>query len=346
MKPQMTEACRDLVEGVQHRMKRAKRQALLHPRADRQRFIYDNTFRNEIEAVAYFLAENIGRIPDFNTPETYPELMRGQFLTHPNPLMSIAADKIAMRDYCDLFDLPIRPPNLIATFDSPDELDLRDLPETCMIKINDGCKMHILHGPGMPVTPFAYRLFLYKYWNIDHWRRHAELHYRDIPKRILVEEALLPMKMLREPSVFCAMGDPYVIIDSKHRTALKEHLKPLEFARGRSQSAPLSHFGTKAETDAMLQTARLLSQHLAHCRIDFMRLGDRLCLCEITISPSGYYVPLDSQEQSTLRTDLIDSDRFPDIVDAGRKIAATLGRSPDTSFGHFAGDPRLSTGGQ
>ncbi len=110
MKPQMTEACRDLVEGVQHRMKRAKRQALLHPRADRQRFIYDNTFRNEIEAVAYFLAENIGRIPDFNTPETYPELMRGQFLTHPNPLMSIAADKIAMRDYCDLFDLPIRPP--------------------------------------------------------------------------------------------------------------------------------------------------------------------------------------------------------------------------------------------
>ena len=346
MPQEMTDTCRALVDGVRQRMKKAERLALLRPRAERQAFIYGETFRNEIEAVAFFLAENLGRIPDFANPTTYPELLRGQFLTHPNPLMSIAADKIAMRDYCDLFDLPIRPPELIATFDDPDDLDPRDLPPNCMVKIADGCKMHVLNGPGLPLTPFAYRFFLWKYRHLDHWRRHAELHYRDIPKRVLVEEALLPMKALHEPNVFCAMGEPYLIIDSKNRTALQDHLTPLEDTSKGSQSAPLSHFGTKAETDAMLETARLLSQHLVHCRVDFMRIGDRLCLSEITLSPSGYYKTLDTPLHSDLRCALIDRDRMPDFVEAGRTIAKRLGRSPETSFGHFAGDPRLATGGQ
>ncbi|MBR9843987.1 MAG: hypothetical protein GYB25_12565 [Rhodobacteraceae bacterium] len=343
----MTPACRALIEGVQQRAKQARRRARFMPRSARQAFIYDTTFRNEIEAVAYFLAENTGHVPDFTNPTLYSERLRGQFLTHPNPLLSIAADKIAMRAYCDLFDLPIRPPRLLATFDNPTDLIPAELPETCMIKISDGCKMNLLHAPGMPVTPFAYRRFLRQKWHIDHWRRHAELHYRDIPKRILVEEALLPVSAIREPMIFCAMGEPYLMIEETHRTALQDRLAPLEVTRQGRQSAPLSTYGTKPEIDAMLQTARLLSENLSHCRIDFMRIDTRLYLSEITISPRGYYVPLETPLHEELRCSLLDMSRLPELLEKGRKIAADLGRSTETSFGHFdATDPRLATGGQ
>ena len=344
--PTMTPDCRAYLDRIRARRQKAERRARWLPRAERQRYIYEQSFENEIEAVAFFLAEGLGRIPDFANPTQYSEHLRAQFLTQPNPLLSIAADKIAMRDYCDLFDLPIRPPALYASFDSPEDLVPADLPEAAMIKIADGCKMNILHGPGMPVTPFAYRRFLRQFWHVDHWRRHAELHYRDIPKRILVEEALLPTQALEEPCVFCLMGEPYLMLDETRRTALRDGLTALETLGGKSYSTPLSAFGTEAEINAMLQTARLLSENIYHCRIDFLRCGDRLTLCEITISPGGYYHALDTAEHERIRTGLLDPSCLPEFLERGRKIARQLGHSTETSFGHFAGDPRLATGGQ
>ncbi|MDV4146048.1 MULTISPECIES: ATP-grasp fold amidoligase family protein [Shimia] len=342
----MTPECRAFLERIGTRRQQAEKRAKWMPRADQHRYIYEQSFENEIEAVAFFLAESLGRLPDFANPTAYSEHLRAQFLTHPNPLMAIAADKIAMREYCDLFDLPIRPLRLFEVFDDPDDLVPDDLPQNAMIKIADGCKMNLLHGPGMPVTRFAYRRFLRQFWHVDHWRRHAELHYRDIPKRILVEEALLPAETIKDPCIFCVMGEPYIILDETHRTALKDGLRPLETLNGKYFSAPRSAFGTDAEVDAMIQTARLLSQNFYHCRIDFMRNGDRLALCEITLSPGGYYHMLDTPEHERVRTALLDPSRMPEFVERGRKIAQELGYSTETSFGHFTGDPRLSTGGQ
>ncbi|MBR9843988.1 MAG: hypothetical protein GYB25_12570, partial [Rhodobacteraceae bacterium] len=178
--PIMSAACRDLIESVEQRRKEAEHRARFVPRTQRQAFVYDNTFRNDIEAVAYPLAKVLGRVPDFASPTTYCEKMRSLYLTHPNPLLSLVADKVEIHRYCDYMDPPIKPPTLYAAYDDPHDLDLGTLPQTAMLKVSDGCKMSILHGPGMPVTRFAYRRFLREKWHIDHWRRHGELHYRDI----------------------------------------------------------------------------------------------------------------------------------------------------------------------
>jgi hypothetical protein len=344
MPQEMTDTCRALVDGVRQRMKKAERLALLRPRAERQAFIYEETFRNEIEAVAFFLAENLGRIPDFANPTTYPELLRGQFLTHPNPLMSIAADKIAMRDYCDLFDLPIRPVPLIASFDTPEDLDPRDLPPNCMVKIADGCKMNILHGPGLPLTPFAYRSFLRRFLPIDHWRRHAELHYRDIPKRVLVEKALLPIRDIKETFVYCAMGEPYLAIRGSLVSTLRDDLAPLASMSARKH-VPIENLAPHPEVEPMLETARKVASSFLHCRVDFMHIDGQSYLGEITMSPGGYYRPV-APDLEALRASLLDMSRLPELAETGRTIAAKLGRPTETSFGHFSDDPRLATGGQ
>ena len=341
---EMTPACRDFISMIDARERKAWVQARFMPYAKRQKFIYKKMFTNEIEAVAYYLARTLGRIPDFANPQTYTEMARSQFLVHPNPMMSIAADKIAMRDYCDLFDLPIRPVPLIASFDTPEDLDPRDLPPNCMIKIADGCKMNILHGPGLPLTPFAYRSFLRRFLPIDHWRRHAELHYRDIPKRALVEKALLPIRDINETFVYCAMGEPYLAIRGSLVSTLRDDLAPLASMSARKH-VPIENLAPHPVIEPMLETARKVASSFLHCRVDFMHIDGQSYLGEITMSPGGYYRPV-APDLEALRASLLDMSRLPELAETGRSIAAKLGRPTETSFGHFSDDPRLATGGQ
>ncbi len=349
---------RALVDGVEARKARAERRARKLPRTARQAFIYDNTFLNEIEAVAYPLAKALGRVPNFATPTTYCEKMRSLYLTHPNPLLSLVADKVEMHRYCDLMDPPIRPPALYAAHDDPAKLDLSTLPQTAMLKISDGCKMNILHGPGMPVTPFALRRFLRRYWHIDHWRRHAELHYRDIPRRLMAEEALLPIEGLTETCVFCAFGTPYMSLNKTGYSAnthagrnggyiaLAPHLKPLE-PYADFVTPPFDVAWPARHRDAMMETARRLSAPLPNCRIDFMFIGDRCYLGEITISSAAFTKPYDNLAQENLLGSLYDFSLLPEFLEKGRDIARQLGWPTETSFGHYApDDPRLLTGGQ
>lgn len=353
----MTPDCRDFVADIERRAEKARREARFMRRTEQQAYIYDNTFRNDIEAVAYPLTQVLGRIPDFANPRAYCEAMRGLYLTHPNPLMAMAADKVDMHRLCDYLDTPIRPPALYGAYDDPRDLDLTDLPETAMLKIADGCNMNILHGPGLPVTPFALRFFLWKYWHVDHWRRHAELHYRDIPHRLMLEEALLPIEGLTETCLFCAFDEPHMIL-TKHNYSpnksyatmggylvLEDRLAPIE-RPARTKKPTLVEACPEQYREAMFETARLIGQHLPSSRVDFMFLGDQCYLGEITVSSAAYVMNYETQAQEDLRLGLFDFSRLPDCLASARKIAADLDWPTEPSFGHYApDDPRLSTGG-
>ncbi|WP_243613289.1 hypothetical protein [Shimia aestuarii] len=354
----MTADCRDYIAEIEARARAAERAARTLPRTERQAFIYDNTFRNDIEAVAFPLAQALGRIPDFINPTAYCEMMRGLYLTHPNPLMPLAADKVDMHHLCDYLDTPIKPTALYGATDDPWSLDLSDLPETAMLKVADGCKMNILHGPGMPVTPFAYRRFLRQNWHLAHWRRHGELHYRDIPRRLVIEEAILPIERITGTCLMCAFGKPHMILTKAGYApnrpeatiggyrAMEDRLQLLERDK---------HLGRPRYTDAMparfekdmLETARLIGHSLPNYRVDFMILDDRCFLGEITVSSAALASPYETQAQEDLRMSLFDFSKLPDCLEQGRKIAADLGWPTETSFSHYApDDPRLATGGR
>jgi hypothetical protein len=76
--------------------------------------VYDRTFRSDAEAVAYHYARHNDHLPDLDDPVWLNEKIRWQFLHHPNPLMTLAADKIAVRDYLAFKGARIAPPALIA----------------------------------------------------------------------------------------------------------------------------------------------------------------------------------------------------------------------------------------
>lgn len=335
------------LRAVQRRRRLATVSARMLPKASRQKFVYDRSFRNEIEAVAFPMAKNLDWMPDFQSPKSYVEKMRSLWLTHPNPLMSLVADKVAVRDYFALYDLPIKPLDLIGVYEDPADLDLAALPQYCMLKINNGTNMNLWHSPDMPVTPKRLKLFLDRCWNRDHWRNFSELHYRDIPRKLLIEEPMLPLSGLAETGVFCAMGVPY-FVNYETEGVLgfftpdgrpRPHFEPSRKPQGRYDCAP-------DQLDLMVECARQLSAPFAHVRVDFMQSAGRLVLGEMTLSPGALLGPYRPIEADIERGHRIDLTRLPALLDQGRKIAATLDWPLETSFGHFAGDARLKTAGR
>lgn len=125
--------------------------APLRDRGERQRRVHQFTFASDAEAVAYPFARGHGRLPDFAAPTLLPEKVRWTFLHHPNPLMSLVSDKIAVRDYLALRGALIQPPDLIATGHDPEAILTLDLPERFVLKASNSCGANHVHpGPNPP----------------------------------------------------------------------------------------------------------------------------------------------------------------------------------------------------
>ena len=98
------------------------------PRRSLQTRVYDAAFRDDSEAVAYFYALHNDHLPDFEAPRLINEKIRWQFLHHRNPLMSLAADKIAVRDYLAWKGAEIPAPALLAWGETAEDLAAVGLP--------------------------------------------------------------------------------------------------------------------------------------------------------------------------------------------------------------------------
>ena len=338
---------KQLQKSLTRRKFAAETMAAFLPNPSRQRFIYERTFRNEIEAVSYPLIKRHGFLPNFTNPDTYVEKMRSLWLIHPNPLMSLVADKVKVRDYFGLFDLPIKPMEILDVVTDPKTVTPRKLPKNCILKLNDGSGGNLLHSPENPVDNARLQRFLGKWWELEFWRILSELHYRDIPRKLLIEETLLPTENILEFSFFCTSGSPYLGLCEGDGVRLYTDLKGQPSPPPTDSDPPNTPVFKKPHRwEEMVYCAEKLSAGFLHSRIDFMLNGDRVVLGEITLSPGGLWSMYSPFAKEIERGTRIDMSKLPDLLDHGRQVAAKLNWPVETSFGHFAGDPRLSTAGQ
>ena len=170
--------------------------------------IYDATFRSDAEAVAYHYAVANDHVPDFDAPAWVNEKVRWQFLHHPNPLMSLAADKIAVRDYLRFKGCGIAPPEFIAAGHDPRPLLEIDLPRHFALKSAYGSGQNHLEEGAEPTARSALAAKVRAWSDWDQWRHTGELHYRAVPKRWLVEEYVPCRHGQVEYKFFCIMGEP------------------------------------------------------------------------------------------------------------------------------------------
>jgi hypothetical protein len=331
----MTPEARRLVQRIRLRQAVAALLALAIPgRGRRKRLIHTFAFRTDAEAVAYPFAKAQGRLPDFTAPRVLAEKVRWTFLHHANPLMALVSDKIAVRDYLAFKGARIAPPKLIATGWDPDDILRLELPDRFALKASNSCGANHFHiGPAAPDRA-ALRKALGDWRATDHWRRHGELFYRDIPWRFLVEEFLPSDRQKMEYKIMCFHGKPVFIsaISQRGEGGLQRSVHRPDWSVAGYGTRGLKSSATPAPRpealDLMLSEAHRLSEDLMHVRVDFLQYDDRLVFSELTLANAGMQQPIDPPEANEWLGSLIDLSQAEDYARRGQKIAHALGWPP------------------
>jgi len=305
-----------------------------------QAAVYDAMFRNDREAVAYHYATANDHLPDLDDPIWINEKIRWQFLNHPNPLMSICSDKVAVRDYLDWRGARIRPPAIVAVGSEPSELEGLDLPERFVLKSTFASGQNHLEtgtGPRATAAELAAKVQKWKAW--DFWRKNAELHYRDIPKRWLIEEFVPAAVEKHEYKVFCILGEPIfvAVITERNRdgdaslSGVRHALfdpdwKRLDLGMQGVADDPRS-IARPCDLDLLLSEARRLAEGFLHVRVDYLKFDGRLIFSELTFSSLGARLPFTPVDVNARLGAMMDLDRAPEYLQRGQRIAAQLHNS-------------------
>jgi hypothetical protein len=296
-----------------------------------QQAMFNATFRSDAEAVAYTYALHNDHLPDLENPVWINEKVRWQFLHHPNPLMTLAADKIAVRGYLRHRGAEIAAPALLATGSDPRRLLDLDLPDRFVLKSAKGCgHLHVADGSA-PLDRGELARKAARWMEAgEHWCYTGELHYRGIASRWLVEEYLPSAHEKLEFKVHCMGGEPVfvAVITERGPAGVKQVLfdpdwNRLEFSsRGVQDDAPVPR---PDELELILSEARRLSRDFLHVRVDFLKYDGRLAFSELTFASRGArfpYRPLEANEWLGRQMDLGPADA---LLRRGRRIAGELG---------------------
>lgn len=293
--------------------------------------LYDATFRSDEEAVSYFYALRNDHLPDLENPTWVNEKIRWQFVNHPNPLMSLAADKIAMRDYLRFKGAAFPAPEILLTGSSSAELRAAELPRRFVLKASGSSGQNHFED-GSRETPRAELVARLDQWNsLDYWRHAGEMHYRGLRKRWLVEELLTPADGIVEYKFYCIHGEPIFIlaisdrVGPHYKCALFDlDWKPVDFHwRGYAPNA--TDTPRPRDLEALVAEARRLSEDFIHVRVDFLQVGDRLLFSELTFSGGAARNPFVPLTKNLEFGGMIDLSRAPIYLARGRRIAASLG---------------------
>ncbi|WP_181164570.1 ATP-grasp fold amidoligase family protein [Amaricoccus solimangrovi] len=302
-----------------------------------QETIYERVFSSELEMLTYAYARKNDHLPDLVNPTWYNEKVRWQFLHHPNPLMSLVADKIAVRDYVRYRGGCIQPPRLIAQGWTPRDLAGANLPARFVLKTSFGSGQNHIERGETPTRRSDLVAKLARWMGYDQWRSTGEFHYRAVPKRWLVEEYVpsAPGGQL-EYKIFCMMGEPVFILVVKGRNehGYRRNLytpdwKPTAF-HWKGFPVDPEPVPRPDRLEDMLADARLYARDFMSVRVDFFgSAGGRFDFSELTFASAAARVPFTPEEVNVRLGDMIDLSRADEYLEHGKRIAAELGWPPE-----------------
>ena len=300
---------------------------------------YDRTFPSDLDSVTYHYAVCNAHMPDFKNPKWVNEKVRWPFLNHPNPLMTLAADKAAVRDYLRFKGAEIHAPELYGVFSNGEELLAGDLPRRYVLKSTFGCGQHHFLDEAEPVRRRALASRQRRLGEWDHWRIMAEMHYRGIPKRWLAEENVGPVESITEYKFYCLHGQPIFVLfisdrgAGRFRHALFDlNWGPVDFHwNGHPETAERPR--RPRDFERMVAEAKRLSEDFLHVRVDFLQQGDKTYFSELTFSGGGARNPFVPYFHNEVLGEMLDLSHADAYLERGRRIAASLQRPAEKPLG-------------
>lgn len=269
---------------------------------------YDNLIRNYYQCLTIIS-------PRLNTKARFRQKRRPLDLENPvtldekiqflklsrygkDPLVKQCADKYAVRKYikekgCSDLLVP-----LIAVYDKVDEIEWSSLPNAFAMKWNFGCGFNIICTDKTTLDIEDAKKKMQK-WGKDRscYLDYAEMQYKGVPRKIIVEEYLKPESGLlpADYKVYCFNGQPKFILvcvgrehDGRPKFYFFDENWDLARINPDSINAPLNFTYPKPSCfDKLMQSAKILSEPFEFVRADFYVVSDKVYFGELTFTPGG-----------------------------------------------------------
>ena len=231
---------------------------------------------------------------NWGNPQSFNQKLQWMKLNDHNPMYSLCADKVAVRDYVartigSRYLIPI-----YGIYGKPEDIPYDKLPEKFVLKCNHGAKYNIICKNKEKLNVSETNNILKKWLSEKYYRKLREYHYKAIKPQIICEHYMESSDKgdLNDYKVFVIAGEPYMIqvdldrFGSHHRNIYDVNWNLLDveisFPKGPDVCKPIV-------LDEMLRCARKLGEGFREVRVDFYVVKDRLYFGEMTFfSGAGF----------------------------------------------------------
>ena len=239
---------------------------------------------------------------DLSNPVRFDEKLQWlKFNTYwNNPLVKQCADKFKVRDYIEKCGLNSILNELIAVYETPEQIEWDKLPKSFALKLNVGCGFNHI------IADKSKEDFVSIKKETERWIRqsktqylaYSEMQYKDVKPYILVEKYLGNAEKGTLPTdykVYCFNGEPEFVMTCVGRENgghpkfyfFYKNWKLARISRD-SKKAPEGFTLPKPEGfDDLMMSAKKLSEPFPFVRADFYICGGRVVFGELTFTPSG-----------------------------------------------------------
>lgn len=226
-----------------------------------------------------------------------------------NPVVTECVDKYRVRDYLERRGYGDLLPGLLGgAYSHAEELrkDWDSFPEKLVIKCNHGCGYNILITDKSSEDLEQIIETLNGWMAEDYWKVYCEPQYKDVPKRIIVEEYL--GDDIQTFKFYCFNGVPRIAYVSSNGENGEKDLY-LDYFDMEWNHLPITlgdHLHSKVPApkpdnlDEMLRLSKELSADFPFVRVDLYNVDGQIFFSELTFIPTGGAMKL--KPESTIDT--------------------------------------------
>lgn len=268
-----------------------------------------------------------GKHLNLYNPKTFNEKIQWLKLYDSTPIKTRLADKYLVRDWVaekigSEYLIP-----LLGVYDKFEEIDFDKLPDRFVIKCNHGCAYNIIVKDKSKLDLNDVKAKLDKWMAEDFALKFGlELHYRDIPHKIIIEEFIENKKSggdLYDYKFWCFDGHvEYIQFLSERNT---DGLKMAFYDKNWNKQDFVYSYPLDTKTiekpdnlDDMIKMAEKLSDGFGHVRVDFYRMDDgKIYFGEMTFTSASGSCKWNDEKINRYFGDLIKLPRMAYNIDTG-----------------------------
>ena len=244
----------------------------------------------------FYYMMKVGKKLNLKNPKTFNEkLMWAKLNCYKDDTLVIkCADKYLVRDYIKDSGCEELLNDLIGVYNTVDEIDFDKLPNQFVLKINNAAGYNIICSDKTKLDVEKVKKTLNKWLKNPYWKFYAEVHYKEIPVKIVCEKFLETSdgNAIEDYKFYCFQGKPLFCMVCVGRNLGKPKYyfmsKDWELMRINPAgiNAPDDFSLAKPKCiDEMYKYAEILSKPFEFVRVDFYSYQDKTIFGELTFTP-------------------------------------------------------------